>query len=64
LLHRASLQGFRLTNQVYELLEPDAEDRLTSAELGLCLKAVGSLLRLVDAASGQPLLTKDERIAE
>jgi Uma2 family endonuclease len=62
---RPALQGFRLNGQgLYVPLEPDAEDRLTSEELRLHLRAEGAKLRLIDAATGQPVLTKDERIAQ
>ena len=62
---RPALQGFRRNEHgVYMPLEPDAEDRLHSEELGLYLRAEGTMLRLIDAATGQPVLTKDERIAQ
>jgi len=62
---RPSLQGFRRNEQgIYIALVPDADDRLCSDELGLYLRAEGGMLRLIDAATGRPVLTKDERIAE
>jgi len=62
---RPALQGFRRNEHgVYVPLEPDAEDRLHSEELGLYLRGEGAILRLTDAATGQPVLTKDERIAQ
>jgi Uma2 family endonuclease len=61
---RPALQGFRLASSgVYVPLEADAEDRLRSEELGLYLRAEGGMLRLIEAATGQQVLTKDERIA-
>jgi Uma2 family endonuclease len=62
---RPALQGFRWSEPgVYVPLEADAEDRLHSEEIGLYLRAEGGMLRLLDAATGQPVLTKDERIAQ
>jgi Uma2 family endonuclease len=62
---RPALQGFRRNEQgLYAPLEPDAEDRLKSEELGLFLRAEGAMVRLLDVTTGQPVLTKDERIAQ
>jgi Uma2 family endonuclease len=62
---RPALLGFRRTEQgAYVPLEADAEDRLYSEELELYLRAEGGMLRLLDAATRQPVLTKDERIAQ
>ena len=62
---RPALQGFRRNEKgTYVPLEPDAEERLKSEELGLYFRAEGTMLRLLDAATGQPVLTKDERIAQ
>jgi Uma2 family endonuclease len=62
---RPVLQGFRRNEHgVYVPLEPDTEDRLKSEELGLYFRAEGATLRLIEAATGQPIPTKDERIAQ
>lgn len=62
---RPALQGFRRNEQgLYVPLEPDAQDRLKSVELGLYFRAEGPMLRLIDAATNQPVLTKDERLAQ
>ena len=62
---RPALQGFRRNDHgIYVPLEPDTEDRLRSEELGVSLGVEGPILRLVNAATGQPVLTKDERIAQ
>jgi Uma2 family endonuclease len=55
------LQGFRLQDGTYQPL-PAAEDgSLLSEELGLRLVAEGHMVRLIDAATGQPILTWEER---
>jgi Uma2 family endonuclease len=62
---RPALKGFRRNEQgVYVSLDPDAEDRLKSEQLGLYLRAEGAMLRLIDAATGQAVLTRNERIAQ
>jgi Uma2 family endonuclease len=62
---RPALLGFRRNEHgAYTPLEPDEQERLKSEELGLYLKAEGAMLRLIDAATGQPVLTKDERLAQ
>lgn len=61
---RPALQGFRRNEHgIFEAMELDAEDRLKSGELGLYLRAEGEVLRLL-YASGHPVLTKDEFLAE
>lgn len=56
-----ALQGFRLDDLGVSVpLEPDAEQRLFSQELRLFLQPEGTLLRLIDAATGSALLTPDE----
>jgi len=61
---RPQLQGFRRNEHgIFEALELDAADQLKSEELGLYLRAEGSMLRLVHL-SGEPVLTKDERLSE
>lgn len=60
---RPPLQGFRRNDQgVFVPIEPDAEDRLYSEELGLFLRAEGGMLRLIDPATGKPIPTREERI--
>jgi Uma2 family endonuclease len=58
---RPRLLAFRLREGHYELIEPDAQDRLRCEELGLLLKAEGQMLRLIDAATGIPVLTRQEQ---
>ncbi len=57
------LQGFRLTNGRYQLLTPDANG-LYSQQLDLYLRLEGQQLRLIDAATGEHLLTPQEAQAE
>src|SRR5262249_7630452 len=60
---RPALQGFRRNPQgVYVPLEPDDSDRLHSEELGLFLRAEGSLVRLLDGVTAEPILYRDERV--
>ena len=61
---RPRLQGFRLVEGRYELIEPDADDRLRSEELGLLLRAEGLMLRLLDGTTGAPVPTRQERVEE
>jgi Uma2 family endonuclease len=61
---RPPLQGFLLGERGYRNLRP-AEDRsLTSQELGLRLVAEDRMLRLIDARTGERVLTREEQIAE
>lgn len=61
---RPALQGFRrMKHGIFEPLELDAEDRLYSEQLDLYLRAEGEMLRLI-RANDEPVLTKDERIAQ
>jgi hypothetical protein len=54
------LQGFRLNRSAYRrLLSPD--DVLES-ELGFKLRAEGTMLRLIDARTGQPIPTRAEAV--
>jgi Uma2 family endonuclease len=59
---RPRLLGFRLVGDHYELIEPDAEERLRSEELGLWMKAEGTMLRLINGKTGVPVPTRQERI--
>lgn len=55
------LEGFRLKGKKYVEIKPAADGTLTSQVLGLRLKPERHMLRLIDAATGEPVLTKDER---
>jgi Uma2 family endonuclease len=57
---RPPLQGFRLQNGGYRLLDRTEDDRLVS-ELGFDLRAEGRLLRVLDGRSGRPIPTREER---
>jgi Uma2 family endonuclease len=57
---KPSLQGFRLRGGVYAPIEA-AEGRLYSEQMGLEMGRVGRFLRLYDPATGQMLLTWEER---
>jgi Uma2 family endonuclease len=54
------LQGYRLQNRRYAAIRP-IKGRLPSKLLGLHLEAAGEQLRLYDPASGQRLLTEQEK---
>jgi hypothetical protein len=54
---KPSLQGFRLREGVYVPIQPTAEGRLYSEQLGLERGRVGQFVRLYDPATGQMLLT-------
>ncbi|MFO0959747.1 MAG: Uma2 family endonuclease [Isosphaeraceae bacterium] len=58
---RPSLQGFRLAGDAYERIAPIG-GRLRCEALGLDLGREGQMLRLYDAATGQRLPTRAERI--
>ena len=55
-----ALQGLRLVDGDYERIVPDTDGALASAALGLRLKHEDHRLRLIDAATGRPLLRPDE----
>jgi Uma2 family endonuclease len=60
-----ALMGFRRDEHGTSVpVKPDAEGRLKCAELGLYFRAEGPMLRLIDAATDKPVLTKDEQLAE
>jgi Uma2 family endonuclease len=62
---RPALQGYRChENGFYVPIEPDDQQRLKSDQLGLYLRAEGPMLRLIDAATGELVRTKDERLAQ
>jgi Uma2 family endonuclease len=54
------LQGFRLAGDEFFQIDPDPDGALVSQELGLRLLRDGSYLRLIDSATGQPLLRPSE----
>ena len=54
------LQGFRLQDGRYRRISPEPDGSLVSWTTGLRLCREGEHLRLIDLASGKPLLTHDE----
>lgn len=56
-----ALQGFRLRKGVYVPLTLAADGSLTSRELGLRMRAEGAMLRLIDAQTDRPVLTRSEQ---
>lgn len=58
------LQGWLLQRQSYQPITPSPEGALISLELGLILKPDGTLLRLIDPATGRPIPTLDEAAAQ
>lgn len=58
------LQGFRLVKGRYEPIVPAEDGSLVSEQLGLRMKAEGTLLRLIDLKTGKPVLTRAERAAQ
>jgi Uma2 family endonuclease len=50
------LQGFRLEGEEYVSIDPEPDGALISRELGLRLLRDTTYLRLIDIATGQPLL--------
>lgn len=56
------LQGFRLAAGRYRRLPNEPDGSLLSRATGLVFRREGHRLRLVDAASGAPLLRHDERM--
>jgi Uma2 family endonuclease len=59
-----ALQGFRLTNDRYQRIEPETDGCLRSLATGLLLRIEGPRLRLVDAATGERILWEEERDEE
>lgn len=57
---RPSLQGHRLADGRYLPIEPEADGSLRSLTTGLLLRRKGEMLRLVDAATGEPLPWEEE----
>jgi Uma2 family endonuclease len=58
-----SLQGYRLLNGVYVPIQPD-HGWLFSQELGLRMGRHGLMLRFYGPATGQPLLSRTERLED
>jgi Uma2 family endonuclease len=54
------LQGFRLVGEEYTAIDQTGDGALISQELGLQLSTNGSYLRLIDIATGLPLLRPAE----
>jgi hypothetical protein len=52
---------FRLRGEKYQPVAAAADGSLTSKELSLRLMAEGHMIRLIDARTGKPLLTRQER---
>ncbi|MEO6193000.1 MAG: Uma2 family endonuclease [Thermoanaerobaculia bacterium] len=59
-----ALQGFRLTNDRYQRIEPETDGSLRSLATGLLLRIEGPRLRLVDTATGERILWEEERDEE
>jgi Uma2 family endonuclease len=57
---RPRLQGYRLESGHYQPILPVPDGSLTSRTTGLTLRPEGERLRLVDMATGEPLLWTDE----
>jgi Uma2 family endonuclease len=58
---RPVLQGYGLQGKHYVRLEPADDGSLTCPELGLRLRPEGHMLRLIDLATGKPILTREEQ---
>jgi Uma2 family endonuclease len=58
------LRGYRLARGAYEPIEPGPDGSLESRTLGLRLRREDNRLRLIDAASGEPLLWSEEKEEE
>jgi hypothetical protein len=54
------LQGFRTVKGKPVPMKPAADGSLVSKQLGLRLKPEGVMLRLIDQATGEPILTRLE----
>jgi Uma2 family endonuclease len=55
-----SLQGFRLSGQEYQPIEPEPDGGLLSMTTGLLLKLEGPTIHLVDPGTGERLLRRSE----
>lgn len=56
------LYGFRLHGRKYRTIRPTADGCLQSQQLDVKLRPEGRMLRLVDAVTGQPIPTRQERL--
>ncbi len=61
---RPRLQGFRLHGDLYRPIEPARDGSLLSQVTGLTLRVEGDLLRLVETATGTPLLFAGEMLSK
>jgi Uma2 family endonuclease len=59
-----SLQGFRLVKGRYQRIVPQTDGSLQSLTMGLLLRTEGKRLRLVDAATAEPLPWSEELDAQ
>lgn len=59
---KPALQGFRLVNGIYQPLPYEPDGSLVSEHLGIRLTLVVGRPRLFDAATGEPLLSPEERV--
>jgi Uma2 family endonuclease len=57
---RPALQGYRLSGGKYQPIEPEPDGSLISRTTGLRLRREGERLRLIDLATGEPLLSATE----
>ena len=55
-----SLQGFRLLKGEYHSIPPAADGSVTSRTAGVIFRPEGDWVRLIDTATGQPLLSPEE----
>ena len=60
---KPNLQGYRLVEGRYRPARPDSDGSLVSVTTGLSFRADGNRLRLKDAATGKPLLRREEESA-
>lgn len=58
---KPNLQGFRGVKGEAVAMKPAEDGSLVSKQLGLILKPEGDMLRLIDARTGHPVLTRAER---
>jgi Uma2 family endonuclease len=57
------LQGYRLMEGRYRRIPPQPDGSLVSQATGVVFRPEGTQLRLTDAATGAPLLRKEEEVA-
>jgi Uma2 family endonuclease len=56
------LYGFRLRGRRYQTIRPSVDGCLLSQQLGVKMRAEGRMLRFVDARTGGPVPTRQERL--